>query len=183
MRRFFSILVLIIFSFNIGGYYLFFRILQFNAQQNLMEKLDDDQYSMDQILEVKIPMTLPYPTYSKEFSRVDGRIEYNGTVYKLVKQKLDSDTLHIIYYEDQAEKQLISKFKEFAKKANDVPGSGKKQSEQLIKQFNKEYQSRLPEFLNDRAGIDITQSMLSGLLIIPASEFEVLTPPPQATAC
>jgi len=127
VKKIFSAILLIVFTFNLGGYYVVFKLLQVSAHNDLIQKLETNQYSETQTIDLKIPISLPYSiSPSNDFKRVDGRFEYNGDIYKLVKQKFENDTLHIICIKDHKEKRLINHFKEYAKNTHDSPGSSTK---------------------------------------------------------
>jgi hypothetical protein len=50
MRKYTSILLLNIFLFNIGGYYLLFSILQFSIQQEIEQEISKNLKDQDLIL-------------------------------------------------------------------------------------------------------------------------------------
>lgn len=174
-------MLLITFAFNLGGYYLLFKALQVTAHDQLIQRLDNEDYTEDQLVELKIPMSLPYSNYLvSDYKRINGRLEHDGEIYKLVKQKLEGDTLYLMAIKDTEEKSLISKFKDFTTKTHDIPLSQKKQSSQTLKQLQKEYNTLEYLLTIDRLGIwtkycpaDYDSFLVSPLL-------EVSTPPPQA---
>ena len=47
-------------------------------------QLDNKEYDASTLIEIKVPVSLPYQTDWKEFERVDGEIEFNGMHYKYV---------------------------------------------------------------------------------------------------
>jgi len=182
MKKLIAILLLGVFAFNLGGYYLVFKGLQMSAHKNLIERFDNEEYNQDLTFELKIPLALPYATTStSEFKRVNGRFEYEGDVFKLVKQKLENDTLYIVCIKDHTEKHLITEFKEYAKKAQDSPGStSKKESSSSTKQIIKDYcgnSTQVPNGYWSEISIKyiFAQSAKQALLMR-----DVPTPPPQA---
>lgn len=108
MKKALSILLLLVFLFNVGGYYIVFWGLRYQTDQELTYRLNTDQYDRSETLEIKIPVTLPYPIQSRDFERVDGRFEHNGEHFKLVKHKLQNDTLYIVCLRDQETRQLVA---------------------------------------------------------------------------
>lgn len=108
LKRALSIIFLIAFLFNVGGYYLVLVGLHLQRDRQLTKRLNADLYEAAETVELKIPMVLPYPIYSGEFERVDGRFEYNGEHYRLIKQKLQNDTLHVICLRDHGTRELIT---------------------------------------------------------------------------
>lgn len=124
MKRLLSILFLFVFLFNVGGYYLMNWGLRYHANKELRQQLDDGVLSENQMITLKLPITLPYQS-DRSFERVDGEFEYEGEFYKLVKQQLKRDTLYLVCIKDQREKQLVSEMNNFTKLANDLPVSSK----------------------------------------------------------
>jgi hypothetical protein len=179
MKKLLSILLLIVFSFNLGGYFILFKVLQHSVNRELVEDLDNNQYQNDQLLEIQVPISLPYVTYSGELKRINGKIEHNGEIYKLVKQKFINDTLHIYCIADKVEKRLIVNFKEYAKHTTDAPASQKKKPGQVVKQSSKEYHSFSDDFLNPRFGTIIVTDYDPKVELFSFST-KVPTPPPQA---
>ena len=115
-----------VFLFNVGGYYIVFWGLQQRYSRELIERLDANLYSEEETIELKIPVTLPYPLNQQEFERVNGKFEHNGEYYKLVKQKLHNDTLYIVCIQDHQQKRLEKTITEYANLSNDLPSNSDK---------------------------------------------------------
>jgi hypothetical protein len=125
LNRLVSILLLLIFLFNVGGYYLVFIGLRHRSDFLLSKKIERNQYNEDETIELKIPVTLPYPLQQNGFERVDGKFEHQGTFYKLIKQKLENDTIYIVCIRDLESKQIANSFKDYVAKTNDLPVNSK----------------------------------------------------------
>jgi hypothetical protein len=89
-------LLLAIFTFNMGGYYLFFWVLKQQANQELSIKLDAGHYDESETFEVNIPLSLPYPLQSNGYERQSGQFAYHGEHYQIVKQKYENDVLTVV---------------------------------------------------------------------------------------
>jgi hypothetical protein len=140
VKRIFSIFLLIIFLFNVGGYYVVFLALRLHATAELTQRLNADQYSQDELVELRLPVSLPYPLQENDFQRVDGKFEHEGQFYRLVKQKLEDDVLIIICIKDKKEKQLDESMKDYSKLANDIPSSSKK-TQNILSKLLKDFES------------------------------------------
>jgi hypothetical protein len=104
------------------GYYGLFLGLKYKNTQNLVQRLDDEDYSDSETITLKMPLTVPY--YSDtEFERVNGEIEYQGEFYRLVKQKFEKDTLHIVCIRDHKSKEIKLALHDYVKTFTDQPGS------------------------------------------------------------
>jgi hypothetical protein len=125
MKRTVSVLLLMVFLFNVGGYYIVFWGISHQADRVLTAKLDAHLYSEEETIELKIPVTLPYPLQSREFERIDGKFEHQGQHYKLVKHKLEKDTLYVVCIRDYEQKKIASTLNDYTRMANDLPASKK----------------------------------------------------------
>ena len=76
------------------------------ASRELSQKIDEESIDEAEIFEIKIPLTLPYPLQSSGFERHNGRFEYKGEYYEMVKQKYESDVLTIVCVKDSVSKEL-----------------------------------------------------------------------------
>jgi hypothetical protein len=126
LKRTVSILLLLIFLFNVGGYYVVFWGLRQHADLALSKRLDAGLYADEEIVELKIPVTLPYPLQQRGYERVYGKFEHNGEYYKLVKQKHAHDTLYVICIRDNQEKKLVKTMHDYAEMTSELPQSSKK---------------------------------------------------------
>lgn len=121
MKQVVSLFLIVIFLFGLIGYYGVFWILSEQARLTLTTRLDENRYDEGETVTIKIPLTLAYPINSSQYERVDGSFEYNGEFYKLIKQKLEKDTLYIVCIRDAEEKRLNSLRNDMVKIANDQP--------------------------------------------------------------
>lgn len=139
MKKIVSIILLLIFLFNVGGYYIVFWGLRFQADQQLTDRLDAGQYQRNEIILLKIPIALPYPIQQQGFERIEGNFDHNGEVFKLVKQKLENDTLYISCIRDHRVEQLESSLSEYVTLTHALPGTTKKAMNflsKLVKDFS-----------------------------------------------
>jgi hypothetical protein len=92
------------------------------------QKLDNSEYNESQLIEVKVPLDLPYQTNWSEFERFDGEIEIEGVHYKYVKRKVFNDSLILLCIPNESKMKLQSARDEFFKLVNDLqhPSQNKK---------------------------------------------------------
>jgi hypothetical protein len=155
LRRLVSIFFLVVFLFNVGGYYLVFWGMEIQAHKNLITRLDANDYRQDDLVVLSIPLSMPYPIHSGEYERIDGEFIHEGSFYKLVKQKLENDTLFIVCIKDKDATRLATVKADYSKVASNVPTQSKSALTyiaKLYKDFNTTefkifYKSR---FLYDR---------------------------------
>ena len=106
MKKAIATCMLLLFLFNLGGYYMVFSLLQEQAGRQLSERLELDQVSDKEILEVKVPLNLPYPITSTGFERVEGVVKSGDRYYQLLKQKIENDTLTLVLVKDHKSNHL-----------------------------------------------------------------------------
>jgi hypothetical protein len=131
--------MLIIFLFNVGGYYIVFWVLRYQSNKNLEAVLDAGTYSNEGTVALKIPINIPYPLQPAEYERSNGEFELNGEYYQLVKQKLENDTLHVVLIKDTHEKKLVKTMTDYANLSNDFGGKDQKAMNllgKLLKEYN-----------------------------------------------
>lgn len=138
MKRLISILFLVVFLFNIGGYYLVFQGMEMKAKKELLSRLDADAYSDDEVVVLSIPFTLPYPVNEGTFERIDGDFQHHGKHYKLVKQKLENDTLFVVCIHDREATKIANVLSDYSKVANNIP-AGSKQALSFLSKIYKDY--------------------------------------------
>ncbi len=137
MKKIASLFLLFLFLLNVLGYYGVFVGMQVKTTQQMRQNFDDDNYDHQEIT-FKVPLSVPYNTDSKEYNRVDGEFEHNGEVYRLVKQRFQSDTLYIVCVKDNTSKDINQALEDYVKTFTDKPVNSKgnsKNIQNLIKDF------------------------------------------------
>ncbi len=120
MKKLTAILLVIIFAFNLFGYRFVVDYLQHRADVQLEARLDKNLYDESQLLELKVPIHLPYQTSWSSFERYDGEIELNGTLYKYVERKVSNDTLYLKCLPNTKKMHLENAKDDFFKNTNDL---------------------------------------------------------------
>ncbi len=87
----------------------------------MMAKFDADEYSNSETITIKVPITIPYATDSREYERVNGQFEYQGEFYRLVKQRLLRDTLLIVCVKDLQSKNIHQALASYVNTFTDKP--------------------------------------------------------------
>ena len=96
LNRFCALFLLSILLFNNIGFSVICNILKSKSDLHFEAKLDANQYNEAHLIEIKIPLKLPYTTEWKNFERYDGEIKVNGLYYKYVKRKVIIDSLVLL---------------------------------------------------------------------------------------
>lgn len=135
MRKSIASVFLFIIMLNIAGYYLVIEGWQWH---NSISWSFDEGASNSQELIVEIPLNVPYATQEKEWEKAEGQFEYNGDVYRIVKQKLTLEAVYIACVKDSESSRIKQQLEDFAKTFTDKP-SDAKQGVKSLPGFIKEY--------------------------------------------
>lgn len=112
--------------------------MQRKSDSHLEAQLDKNLYDESHLLELKIPVNLPYQISWSSFERYDGEIELNGILYKYVKRKVNNDTLYLMCIPNQQKMELQTAKNDFFKNTNDLnQGSSKKTDNSKSTSFKK----------------------------------------------
>lgn len=119
MKKISAILLLLIFSINWFGYRFIFDYAQHSNNLKLESIFDDELYDEAHLVELKVPMNLPYQTNRPVYERVDGEIKVEGVLYKYVKRKVANDTLYLMCLPNIKKMHLETAKNDFFKNWND----------------------------------------------------------------
>jgi hypothetical protein len=120
LKKLAAILLLSIFIFNWVGYRFVVDYMQHKADVQLEARLDKNLYDESQLLELKVPIHLPYQTSWSAYERYDGEIELNGILYKYVERKVSNDTLYLKCLPNTKKMHLETAKDDFFKNTNDL---------------------------------------------------------------
>lgn len=120
LKKITAILLAGILMFNWFGYQLLTHYLQSKADDRLVAKIDMNDYDESQLIEVRVPINLPYHNDWQEFERYDGQIEIEGIHYKYVKRKVENGELVLLCIPDQSRTLFQSARDNFFSLVNDL---------------------------------------------------------------
>jgi hypothetical protein len=148
VRQIASAILMCILLFNLVGYRFVADYMQQKSDAQLEARLDKDQYEESQLVELKIPINLPYQTSWSAYVRYDGEIQLDGISYKYVSRKLSNDTLYIKCIPNTNKMHLETAKDNFFKNNNDIAqNSGSKKSDnsksialkKLLSEYNEHF--------------------------------------------
>jgi hypothetical protein len=121
LRKIAAILLCGIFFFNWVGYRLLNGIMEQDATHRLDARLDQQQYSEDQLITIKVPLSdLAYYNNSASFERSNGHIEINGIPYRYVKCRIYQDSLEMKCIPNHGALTLRQSGKSYFNGVNDI---------------------------------------------------------------
>ena len=139
MKKLAAIVLLALFAFNTIGFRLFIEYALNRADKNFEARLDRGSYDESQLVTVKIPLNLPYQSNSRDFERVNGEVNVNGTIYKYVQRKIFNDTLILQCIPHEEKTVLQQKANDYMGKTTDLPGNDSNKKADAFKQLFSDY--------------------------------------------
>ncbi len=113
----------------------------------MIASLDDNKYNEADLVQIKLPLNIPYTVDRKGYERCDGQIVLNGVHYNYVKRSVQNDTMYLYCVPNQQKTALSNSKTEYARQAIDLP-SGKKTELPAAKRNNvlSEYNSNILQY-------------------------------------
>ncbi|HEU4859650.1 MAG TPA: hypothetical protein VFT15_07435 [Chitinophagaceae bacterium] len=141
MKRIAAILLLSLMVFNLAGYRWLFSAIEKKVTANLEQRISSGKYSDEQLVEIRIPLNMPYYT-DKDYENVYGETDFNGEHYRYVKRKVSGNTLYLLCLPNKEKTSIANAKNEFTKAVNDIPGNkpGSQQKNNFIKLLTSEFQ-------------------------------------------
>ena len=93
LRKIAAILLALLLLFNWFGYRLYTGYLQKKADKTLQARLDENNYRESELIEIRIPLNMPYQNNSSDFERHYGEVKLDGKIFSYVKRKVENGTL------------------------------------------------------------------------------------------
>ena len=120
MRQTIAILFLAIHLFAIGGYRWAIDEMEAHNNRQVSIRLDHADYDETNLIEIKIPLAVTYPSNWTSLERYDGEIDFNNQHYRYVKRKLVNDSLVFYCIPNQVKHTFNSARDQFFSLVNDI---------------------------------------------------------------
>ena len=126
MKKLTAIFFIVIFLFNVGGYRIWFYFQQQESDKKIEASLDKEEYNENELITIKVPLSLPYQSDTKDFERISGEINFNGKIYKYVKRKIENGEFVLLCLPDKNKMQIEKQKEDFFNNTNDLAQNSKK---------------------------------------------------------
>jgi hypothetical protein len=179
MKSTVSIALLVLLLLNVMGYYGVFVGLQYKNNQQFNSSIESESYSVRESITIRVPLALPYHIDDQEFSKAEGLIQYQEEYYRLVRQKLVSDTLLIVCVRDHDEEEIAEALSDYVKTFADHPVTQNQRGKGSIS-FIKDF---LPGAVNTSSSVSGWSNAISFASLsqsFQSRHITILTPPPQS---
>ena len=158
MKKIASILLLTLLLFNWVGYRLFSFYFENRVTARLEARLDNNDFNESELIEMRVPLDMPYQTSWEEFERYDGEVEINGRHYQYVKRKVSNGELVLLCLPNHDKNEIQKKRDAFFLLANDLgidsKGNDGKQPSSNIKSPVTEYNQQVNEWTLTPISVD-----------------------------
>jgi hypothetical protein len=127
-----------------AGYRFVFSILDNRATEKLDIRLDAGEYNEASLIELRVPLNMPYQNRLTEFERHYGEITVDGVLYTYVKMKVDQDML-VLKCIPNTDRQQIKNAENTLAKSNssqDMEQNSKKHKTANIQHFGNDYDDK-----------------------------------------
>jgi hypothetical protein len=93
LKKIAAILLICLLLFNWYGYRFVTGYLQKKADNQLEARLDENHYTESELIEIRIPLNMPYQNNSSSFERHYGEVNLDGKIYTYVKRRIENGYL------------------------------------------------------------------------------------------
>ena len=123
--------------------------MSMKADRHLEAQLDNNDYDESELIELRVPLNVPYQNDNASFQRYYGEIEVNGKYYTYVKRKVEDGYLVLKCISNSSKQKIKAVSNDFFKMTNvltqDQPGK-KQNTTNFAKNFWSEYDGRESNF-------------------------------------
>jgi hypothetical protein len=153
------------------------------SDENATEQLDKNIYDDAALVEITIPLNMPYVSNQNNYERCDGSIELKGIHYNYVMRKINNDTLHILCIPNEQKTQLHEAKNDYTRQLTDLP-SGKKGNDSQAKKsgFFSEYNNQITQYCFSAITSSVSQNSSTPKYFTPQGYVGNQLKPPQAIA-
>ena len=106
MKKIIAIILTTVYLFNLAGSSLFVEYLIRENDVESVNRIDEGNYNNKQLIEIKIPLRLPYYSSSLKYERYYGEIELAGKYFDYVMRKVLNDTVYLLCLPNQIRAEL-----------------------------------------------------------------------------
>ncbi|WP_160144110.1 hypothetical protein [Chryseolinea soli] len=179
MKKIASIACVVLLLFNVVGYYGLFFGLRYANDREMQEKLDADAFDTSETITIAVPIAIPYMVDSRNFERVDGKVEHNGESYRLLKQRFERDTLYLVCVKDVQDQRIDQALARFVKTFTDRPQDASHQTK-IFATFIKDYVAQT--FSIRTLALGWQQQRVDKIMVVatPADYHPSITHPPKS---
>jgi hypothetical protein len=157
-----AILILALLVFNWIGYRFVVNYLQQNADRKLESRIDQNDFDESQLVEIRVPLNMPYQNTWTEFERHYGQIEIDGKFYNYVKRKIEDGWLILKCLPNEQKQNIRNNgdvlFQITDGIAQDQNSKSSSPISKLVKIYSSDYENQFYSFNGDFFNSEILNS-------------------------
>ncbi len=147
-----------------GGYQLLFNHFENQSSERLIAKIDQQAYDDQHLIEIKVPIELPYNQNWTDYERVDGEILLDGVHYNYVKRKLVNDTMTFLCIPNTEKTQIHNARETFFSLVNDLQQESSTESPASKSPESKMIKFNIADFDQDVYILDMAAHYMDAVL-------------------
>lgn len=180
IKRLTAISLIALLVFNWYGYRFLVNYWELQSSTQLQAKLDHNDYDESTLLEIRVPLNMPYIQDWDEFETYYGETEINGTHYKYVKRKVERGELVLLCIPHAEKTQLQDASNNYFKLVNDLqqPNGKKDSKDHSVKTPFSEYITNTISFA-DAESYTTTMALAHYAFVIPSAYIATPSQPPE----
>lgn len=106
MKKIAAIFLIAIQLFALTGKLLFIEYCIYQNDISTVNQIDVGNYDAAQLIEVKLPLNVPYYSSSSKYERYYGNVESGGQYYNYVMRKVLNDTVYLLCLANETKSAL-----------------------------------------------------------------------------
>ncbi len=118
LKKLAAILLLSLMLFNMVGFKWAFNYVEGKSAQRLDAAIDAGEYDESMLVEVQVPLNLPYYSDS-DYEPFYGEMELNVQHFRYVKRKVSNNILYLLCLPHTEKNDIVAVKKDFVKATND----------------------------------------------------------------
>jgi hypothetical protein len=103
-----------------GGYRLVFDHFEKQSSKSFVAQLDREEYEESNLIEIKVPIDIPYQQSWSEYERYDGELIVEGVHYNYVKRKLENGYMSFLCLPNTDKMRVYNARETFFTLVNDI---------------------------------------------------------------
>lgn len=121
LKKLITCMLLFVHLLNIGGQLALYEFLVYRSDKLFNEQISQNNYKIDDLVEVKIPVSMPTIQDWKEYVYISGQVQLKSHCYNYVKLKITRDTMYLMCIPTYVKTKLINQNIIDARRIADIP--------------------------------------------------------------
>lgn len=125
MKKLVAISLLFLHLFSLYGHLALYEYFVYKSDKIFDQQISMDRYAVDDLVSVKLPVSMPSIDDWKDYSYISGVIKFQDNSYNYVKMRMTRDTLYLMCIPNYKKTRLLNQNVIDARNIADIPASKK----------------------------------------------------------